>query len=1031
MNLAKPNAPKDQHVAAIVLTKGVPFYGYHVGYQTFLKIYLVQPQEKQQALDILQTGAIMNTSFQPFEAHLNFELQFLMDHNLYGMDWIDIDDAHGLDNEPFGIKFRSPLPEEPKASFDISQSSSITHHSLTSMGLSAEPAVYTSKTVPSQLQSDIVARESYCELEMDITGMSILNRQDLQQRSIHTSLKREKEVEAKNRENEQVSKLVKSLESIWKDETSRRRSQGIQDPISLATQISDREPDMPWLPNMQKAFNTLLSGATFNETSESQNSSALIPEVMTAFESVEALYPEEYFTYVQAKKEVKEQEDSNEPSCQSIRLPSSSIPTTPTRLNVSPRTATTPVSSQFNVSATPTRYKAWDLPSQLDKSVLNSCIRDSSLDELAYEKQPEDNPEDEDNYFTLDDDLSDGDIIDLLKQAEEQQSVTNKRYPTQIIEYEPENTVKYQPRRLDFIAETNKIDAILQPSTRPLSQKKSLFDNIENKPFEISDTPPDPVPRLLKSHRERSRHRINQTDGVNDPKEGDKKRIQSAAEKWELEKKALKKMRLKKQEVLLKARQPPSPPPRIPQLVVQVEQKRPSVEDHPMFQKVSVVISDSRKRRKRSKSHSQPVNETTRHKPASIVSSMSTATESISKRQPKPKEDNHVSKVPHYLRNQETRPTRPKISLSKSLNSLRNKDKTIEPHEPKLVSTKELTAPQTESSITKQVENNLQHNLESQSSDQTYFIKRIDGMWSSQEEPSSLSGLQFFEVHKPCPVSPTKDKKILIGEKPSEVFLMDDEPKEMVLNNNLSNEEIPHYVDNEGSTSFSAPAYHAKDTHVYSTPPTKEFIYGLAPPVVIEENIEDKGVIYQEPFYSKASDLPRFPTVFAGKEFRLPTCDLKSLKEFKTVYTGFKDTEERRTSIRTWTPSQDSPTFQQVKQWLHTKQPPKKQRDTETQLDYPTADNSFRFKLSAAKPQDKVKRVPDYIDYFSVEIHVNTRHQLLPDPEHDPVQLVFWCLQTEDQRVPSNGYQDEYYVGVIAMNDFDISRIGLGASRRI
>jgi DNA polymerase zeta len=50
---------------------------------------------------------------------------------------------------------------------------------------------------------------------------------------------------------------------------------------------------------------------------------------------------------------------------------------------------------------------------------------------------------------------------------------------------------------------------------------------------------------------------------------------------------------------------------------------------------------------------------------------------------------------------------------------------------------------------------------------------------------------------------------------------------------------------------------------------------------------------------------------------------------------------------------------------------------------------------------------------------------MLPDPHKDAVQLIFWCLQTEDQHVKSNGYQDGYQIGVIALNDFDIQKVGL------
>jgi hypothetical protein len=58
-------------------------------------------------------------------------------------------------------------------------------------------------------------------------------------------------------------------------------------------------------------------------------------------------------------------------------------------------------------------------------------------------------------------------------------------------------------------------------------------------------------------------------------------------------------------------------------------------------------------------------------------------------------------------------------------------------------------------------------------------------------------------------------------------------------------------------------------------------------------------------------------------------------------------------------------------------------------------------------------------------ILVNTREKLLPDPQQDPVQLIFWCLQTEDKSIVSNGYQEGYHIGVIALKNFDISKVGI------
>lgn len=216
-----------------------------------------------------------------------------------------------------------------------------------------------------------------------------------------------------------------------------------------------------------------------------------------------------------------------------------------------------------------------------------------------------------------------------------------------------------------------------------------------------------------------------------------------------------------------------------------------------------------------------------------------------------------------------------------------------------------------------------------------------------------------------------------------------------------------------------------------------EFTYRCDPPKINANDLPKEGVVYREPFYGNPSDVPRFPTVFADKEFKLPTVGLSALKEFQSVYTT-SIPEEAHVSIRSWSPSQNPPSFKQVQDWMQTeeyaKYKPKKQQqqqDSKTQLQHPSYSNTFNFKFSASKPVNKVKRIRDYIDYFSLEIHVNTRDQLLPDPGLDAVQLIFWCLQTEDTRVPSNGYQEGFYIGVIAIKDFDISRIGICNSRLV
>lgn len=90
---------KSQFVAAITPVKGIPFYGYHVGYTVFLKIYLFNPDFETRIVDLMRSGAIMGTRFQPFESHIPFRLQFFVDFNLYGMAWLELEDSllrHGV-----------------------------------------------------------------------------------------------------------------------------------------------------------------------------------------------------------------------------------------------------------------------------------------------------------------------------------------------------------------------------------------------------------------------------------------------------------------------------------------------------------------------------------------------------------------------------------------------------------------------------------------------------------------------------------------------------------------------------------------------------------------------------------------------------------------------------------------------------------------------------------------------------------------------------------------------------------------------
>ncbi|KXL42393.1 hypothetical protein M433DRAFT_358235 [Acidomyces richmondensis BFW] len=196
------NPRNTTYVAHISLVKGVPFFGYHVGYQYFLKIYLLNPQHMTRFADLLQQGAIMKRTFQPYEAHLQYLLQWMCDFNLYGCAYIETDRPN----------FRTPVP----AWDQLKESTHLWHD----------------RSIPPDMLMDesMFPRQSQCQLELDIRVEDILNRRDVRPRPLHHSFIERLSCPGISAPEE---KLVHSMAGLWKDETRRRKLRmGISDPSS-------------------------------------------------------------------------------------------------------------------------------------------------------------------------------------------------------------------------------------------------------------------------------------------------------------------------------------------------------------------------------------------------------------------------------------------------------------------------------------------------------------------------------------------------------------------------------------------------------------------------------------------------------------------------------------------------------------------------------------------------------------------------------------------------------------------------------
>lgn len=169
----------------------MPFYGFHVGYRYFLKIYMFNPIVMTRLADLLQQGVVMKRKFQPYEAHLQYLLQFMTDYNLYGCDYLDTS----------RIKFRAPVPDHDEGS----NSSHLWHSwSVSDDQITDEPGL---------------PRVSHCSIEVDICVQDILNRKVIKERQLHHDfIERHSPVPGD-------MKLVHSMAGLWRDETKRRKRQ--------------------------------------------------------------------------------------------------------------------------------------------------------------------------------------------------------------------------------------------------------------------------------------------------------------------------------------------------------------------------------------------------------------------------------------------------------------------------------------------------------------------------------------------------------------------------------------------------------------------------------------------------------------------------------------------------------------------------------------------------------------------------------------------------------------------------------------
>uniref|UniRef100_H2S107 DNA polymerase zeta catalytic subunit n=1 Tax=Takifugu rubripes TaxID=31033 RepID=H2S107_TAKRU len=181
-----------QHIFKVALVSGMPFYGYHAKEKLFMKIYLYNPQMVKRVCDLLQSGAVMNKSYQPHEGHIPYLLQLFIDYNLYGMNLLNLAAVKFRRGRKIGMNpFKTPCTSKVNDSI-----------------LGGTFVRWEESTLPCSLVLDEVEKQSTCELEVDAVAADILNRIEIQN---------------------QIGRNP-GLQAIWEDEKHRRRenNQGSQ-----------------------------------------------------------------------------------------------------------------------------------------------------------------------------------------------------------------------------------------------------------------------------------------------------------------------------------------------------------------------------------------------------------------------------------------------------------------------------------------------------------------------------------------------------------------------------------------------------------------------------------------------------------------------------------------------------------------------------------------------------------------------------------------------------------------------------------
>lgn len=260
-----------------------------------------------------------------------------------------------------------------------------------------------------------------------------------------------------------------------------------------------------------------------------------------------------------------------------------------------------------------------------------------------------------------------------------------------------------------------------------------------------------------------------------------------------------------------------------------------------------------------------------------------------------------------------------------------------------------------------------------------------------------------------------------------------------------SNLEVALVLPSSKLIKFSSQIY-----HIFQIQKKKDLLYFcLDPPDPANCGFELRqadipSIVYQDAYYSDEKDIPDRPREYAGREFKIESSTVPYLPNFDPTGSSLASHGEKTASVidkiaqeklyqkqrrtcdfRIWEIDQRPPARSEILSWLKgvednvssPGEPSGHGKGDLSQIDSATQKHRHGFKYSQNQKSTSVQHETQYMSVMSLEIHINTRGNLLPNPEQDEISCVFWCIQSDEDGLEGSGINKGANVGVLLLSD--------------